>query len=93
MNETEAGIQIEVRKEHSSNALSSIRTSLEPDSKVTVRRHRQPEKAFVERTSTDEGIQTDESNTQAPNAHSGMTRILDGCANATFAKDMRFEKH
>jgi hypothetical protein len=64
MTSTDDGRQIDESNEQSQNANSSIRESLESDSKLTFDKFRHPEKQFSEMISTDDGIQIDESDEQ-----------------------------
>jgi hypothetical protein len=61
--------------------------SLEPDSKVTVKRDAHPEKHFSPSVSTEEGMQIDESEKQLRNAYSSMDDSLDPDSNVTPERD------
>jgi hypothetical protein len=66
MNSTDGGIPILVSAVQSENALSSMRDSLEPSSNVIVASCTHRQKQLPQRTSTDHGIQIDESDEQFP---------------------------
>jgi hypothetical protein len=63
-------MQIDESDEQHPKAHLPINETLQPDSKVTVRRDLQSEKQYGQRFSTDEGMQIDESLEDAQKAYS-----------------------
>lgn len=72
MSSTDEGMQIEDRFEHREKADDSIRFSFEGLSKVTTESAPHSEKEWRQSTSTDEGMQTDESARQSSKALSSI---------------------
>jgi hypothetical protein len=64
MTSIEHGMQIDAIDEQHMNASLSIRASFEPASNVTFERLWHPQKHFGQRTSTQEGMQIEESSEQ-----------------------------
>jgi hypothetical protein len=68
MTSIDHGMQIDAIDEQHMNASLSIRASFDAASTVTFERLWHPQKHFAERTSTQEGMQTEESREQFSNA-------------------------
>jgi hypothetical protein len=83
---------IEESDEHSENADSPIRESLEPDSNVTVESDSQSRKQLSHTDSTDDGIQIDESDEQLQNAESPRHASREPDSNVTIESDSQSRK-